>query len=340
MNADVIVIGAGIVSAACAHELVQAGLNVLVLDARFGSATNADCALSPCGTLWLASCDAEMATAEQRSVRLQDHGVGCELLNAAALAAAKPALRTGLAGALKFGSDSVVYAPCAARWLLTQSLHSVTFEAGEVTRTRGVRVQLSDGSCRSAGAVVLATGIKAKRLCPELPLRPKKGHLAIICRYPGTVHHQLVELGHINSAHHGEGTSVAFNVQPRSTGQLLIGSTRQFDTTDPAIEAPLLPPLLRCALNYLPGMADLNIIRTWTYFRAAKPDSLPIIGCIPKRDGLWLAVGHEGLGVTPAPATAHLLAAQFTGATLPFNADFFSPRRFQEVPKCHGHLAA
>ncbi|MGH6640710.1 MAG: FAD-dependent oxidoreductase, partial [Polaromonas sp.] len=41
MNADVIVIGAGIVGAACAHELARAGLAVLVLDARLGGATNA-----------------------------------------------------------------------------------------------------------------------------------------------------------------------------------------------------------------------------------------------------------------------------------------------------------
>ena len=38
---DVIVIGAGIVGAACAHALANAGQSVLVLDARLGGATNA-----------------------------------------------------------------------------------------------------------------------------------------------------------------------------------------------------------------------------------------------------------------------------------------------------------
>ena len=41
MSADVIIIGAGIIGAACAHELAQQGLKVLVLDARLGGATNA-----------------------------------------------------------------------------------------------------------------------------------------------------------------------------------------------------------------------------------------------------------------------------------------------------------
>ena len=38
---DVIVIGAGMVGAACAHALANAGQRVLVLDARLGGATNA-----------------------------------------------------------------------------------------------------------------------------------------------------------------------------------------------------------------------------------------------------------------------------------------------------------
>ncbi|MGH6638601.1 MAG: NAD(P)/FAD-dependent oxidoreductase, partial [Polaromonas sp.] len=345
--------------------LARAGLAVLVLDARLGGATNAgmghlvvmddnpaeltlsheslklwhdwaprmnaDCAFTRCGTLWLAADDAEMAAAEEKQLRLQAHGVGCELLNAAALATAEPALRPGLAGALKVGGDSVVYAPSAARWLLTQAPRPIAFEQAEVTAIDGSRVRLADGSWRSAGAVLLAAGIQTTRFCPELPIRPKKGHLAITDRYPGTVHHQLVELGYISSAHHSDGASVAFNVQPRPTGQLLIGSSRQFDTTDPAVEAPMLARMLRRALDYLPALADLNIIRTWTGFRAATPDSLPIIGRHPQRDGLWLAVGHEGLGVTTAPATARLLAAQLTGAALPFGAEPYGAQRFLEA---------
>ena len=166
------------------------------------------------------------------------------------------------------------------------------------------------------------------QLCPGLPLRPKKGHLVITDRYPGTVHHQLVELGYITSAHHSDGTSVAFNVQPRPTGQLLIGSSREFDTTDPAVNHAVLARMLQRALSYLPGLADLNAIRTWTGFRAATPDSLPIIGPHPTHPHLWLAVGHEGLGVTTAPSTAQLLAAQITGSTPPIDPMPYAAQRF------------
>ncbi|KRB28594.1 MULTISPECIES: FAD-binding oxidoreductase [unclassified Acidovorax] len=361
---DVLVIGAGIVGAACAHALAQVGLSVRIIDARLGGATaagmghlvvmddnpaelalskssldlwhtwapqiDAGCAFTACGTLWLAANEEELQAAHAKRATLQAQDVACEMLDAGALARAEPALRTGLAGALKVKGDSVVYAPRAAQWLVAQAAAhgTVVVEQAEATQIDGQTVTLRDGSQRSAGAIVLASGIHAPQLCPGLPLRPKKGHLVITDRYPGTVRHQLVELGYITSAHHSDGTSVAFNVQPRPTGQLLIGSSREFDTTDPTVNNTVMARMLQRALDYLPGLADLNAIRTWTGFRAATPDSLPLIGGHPEHPHLWLAVGHEGLGVTTAPATAQLLAAQISGGTPAINPAPYAPARF------------
>ena len=365
MNADTIVIGAGIVGAACAHALALAGQRVLVLDAQLGGATGAgmghlvvmddnpaelalsqysvglwralapqlpgDCAYSGCGTLWIAANAEEMAAAEDKRQRMQQHGIASHLLNAAALAQAEPALRPGLAGALLVPGDGIVYAPNAARWLLAQGGAQIRVEHAEVTAIDGQRVRLADGSYRQAPQILLANGIQATTLCPDLPIRPKKGHLLITDRYPGTVQHQLVELGYITSSHHSEGPSVAFNLQPRPTGQLLLGSSRQFDTTDMAVESAMLAAMLQRAIGYMPGLASLNAIRSWTGLRAATPDSLPILGPHPGRDGLWLAVGHEGLGVTTALGTAQLLAASMTGATPAIDASAYGLQRFQEL---------
>lgn len=362
---DVLIIGAGIVGAACARELARAGLSVRVIDACLGGATNAGmghlvvmddnaaelslsnlslrlwrewgplmnaaeprCAYAVPGTLWVAADAQEMEEAVRKSERLRAAGVDCELLDARALAVAEPALRHGLAGALRVRGDGVVYAPVAAEWLLGSAADRVVVERACVRSIDARGVQLVDGGRRDAGAVLLAAGIQAAQLCPELPIRPKKGHLAITDRYPGMVHHQLVELGYVKSAHDSSGTSVAFNVQPRPTGQLLIGSSRQFDTIDAAVEPAILARMLERVLDYLPGLADCNAIRTWTGFRAATPDGLPIIGPHPWRENLWLAVGHEGLGVTTAPATAQLLAAQLTGGKPPLEARPYAAARF------------
>ena len=362
---DVIVIGAGMVGAACAHALANAGQRVLVLDARLGGATNAgmghlvvmddnpaelalshasltqwhawtprmaaqapSTAFTPCGTLWVAADAEEMHEAEHKRARLQAHGVACELLGASQLAALEPVLRPGLHGALRVPGDSMVYAPNAAEWLLGHAAIPIQVETLQVERIEGRRVVCTDGSVREGGALLLAAGIHATQFCPELPIRPKKGHLAITDRGGAVVRHQLVELGYVKNAHQTEGTSVAFNLQPRPTGQWLLGSSRQFDTLDPAVDNAVLAKMLRRAIEYVPSLAERNAIRTWTGFRAATPDGLPIIGRHPEHEHLWLAVGHEGLGVTTAPATASLIASSMLGTAAPLDPAPYAPTRF------------
>lgn len=360
-EADVIVVGAGIIGAACAHEFARRGLRVRVLDNASGGATGAGmghlvamddnaaelalshysiglwnqlrdrlpsaCAYRNCGTLWLAADAAEMDLARTKQATLAAHGVAGELLSSAELADSEPMLRQGLGGALKIPGDGILYAPATARWLLHND-RRITRQQADVTAVAPQRVTLSDGRVLHAEYVVVANGFAARQLLPDLPLRPKKGHLLITDRYPRQVSHQLVELGYAASAHASNGTSVAFNVQPRPTGQLLIGSSRQFDTLDPAVEPTVLAPMLQRAVAYLPGLGELNGIRAWTGFRAATPDGLPVLGQHPRQTGLWLAVGHEGLGVTTAPGSARLLAAQMLGERPEIDARPYLPERF------------
>lgn len=148
-----------------------------------------------------------------------------------------------------------------------------------------------------------------------MEVRKRKGHLVITDRYPGFVRHQLVELGYLKSAHAVTADSVAFNVQPRPNGQLLIGSSRQFGAEGSAVEPAMLGRMLARAVAYLPGLGRLTALRAWTGFRAATPDKLPLIGPCPGVDGLYLATGHEGLGITTSLGTARLLADQILQRT-------------------------
>jgi len=358
--ADVLVIGAGIVGAFCARALADRGLRVLVLDAGLHGATAAGmghllvldddpaefaisqhslrrwralgpdlpegCAYRANGTLWLAANDAELAAAERKCTALQAAGEWAEMLDGNTLRRHEPALREGLRGALRLPGDGIVYAPLVAAWLLEHP--AIERRCAQVTTIEEPRVRLADGQWLEAGQVLLANGIQAPELCEELPIAPKKGHLLITDRYPGRVNHTITELAYLSSVHNTSGPSVALNIQPRPTGQLFIGTSRQFDTLDPAIEPHLLGRMLRRAVDCMPSLAALNAIRTWTGFRAATPDGQPIIGEHPGRPGLWLAVGHEGLGVTAAPATADLIVAGLFGETPPLPAAPYAPRRY------------
>jgi glycine/D-amino acid oxidase-like deaminating enzyme len=368
MTVDAIVIGAGIVGAACAAELAQQGMTVEVLDAAGigGGATAAGMghivvmndspaelalsrysrelwlelapslrpadAFSRCGTLWVAADAEELEAAGALQRAFAGAGIESERLDAAALHECEPSLAVPMAGGLLVPDDSIVYAPRAAQWLLEHSrgAQNIRVRLGcEVRALRQGEVQLANGQVVSAALIVVANGLAARRLVPSLPIVPKKGHLMITDRYPSYLHHQVLELGYIKSAHQTVGASVAFNAQPRPTGQVLLGSSRQFDTLDPVAEWPVLTRMLERAARYLPSLPSLNAVRAWTGFRAATPDGLPIVG--PAGDalpGVWIAAGHEGLGVTTSLATAKLLAAQIAGTRAAIDAAPYRVDRF------------
>ena len=343
---DVAIAGGGIVGAACAADCAAAGLSVFVAEPHVvgGGATAAGMGhivvmddspaqialthysrtlwaeLAPqlpneveyvaAGTLWVAADDEEMAEVHRKQAVYHGIDVRAEVLDACQLAEAEPNLRPGLAGALLVPDDAVTYPPPAAKFLLdrARAARAEVRVGVAATRLSGGEMKLSDGSIISAGIVVNATGAWAPELTPGIEVRKRKGHLVITDRYPGWVHHQLVELGYLKSAHSISTDSVAFNVQPRKTGQLLIGSSRQYGVEYSAVDTHMIHRMLQRAQEYMPGLTDLSAIRTWTGFRAATPDKLPLIGPVGDDPRLYLATGHEGLGITTSLGTGKLVA--------------------------------
>ena len=362
--ADAIVVGAGIVGAACADALAADGRRVLVLDAGFAGggttaagmghlvamddsepqlaltswsnrlwreradALPAACEMDPCGTLWVAEDAAQMDAVAGKRERYAAHGIAAEALDAARLARLEPNLRPGLAGALRVPDDAVLYPPAAARALLASAAArgAVLREDAAVRAIGPGEVETADGTLR-APAVVNAAGARAADLTPGLPIVPRKGHLVITDRYPGFCRHQIVELGYLTSAHTMTAESVAFNVQPRATGQLLVGSSRELVGWNAAINLRIVSRMLARAFAFLPGLRACSAIRTWTGFRPATPDKLPLIGRWGADDGLWIAAGHEGLGITTSLGTGRMIADLVAGRRPEIDPAPFDPNR-------------
>ena len=193
---------------------------------------------------------------------------------------------------------------------------------------------MNDGLEISAKVVVNALGACATEFTLGVEIKKRKGHLAITDRYAGFLRHQLVELGYLKSAHSVSSDSVAFNVQPRRTGQILIGSSRQYGADHEEVDNEILARMLQRAQEYMPGLAQMSAVRVWTGFRAATPDKLPFIGPWPGDESLFLATGHEGLGITTSLATARILVDQITGATPEIPVQPYLPSR---AAKEHAH---
>ena len=362
---DVLIVGAGIVGAACALELASAGLSVGVIECdTVGSGATAagmghlvvmddseaqlqltrysqtlwEELVRPdprpheytrCGTIWVAEDASEMQAVHKKYELYRTHGIPCEVLDERQLAELEPNVRPGLAGGLLVPEDSAVYPPRSAALLLQRALDlGAELIHARVLKLLPQGVYLNTSISVFAERLVIANGARVIELLPEVPVEPKKGHLVITDRYPGYVRHQLVELGYIKNAHATHGDSVSFNVQPRPTGQLLIGSSRQPGVATREVEHAMVGRMLEQALRYLPGLGELHCVRTWVGFRAASPDGLPLIGPHPSRPGVWLATGHEGLGVTTSQATARLLAAQLLQREPEIPVEPYLPSRF------------
>src|SRR5882757_7667795 len=146
---DIVIVGAGIVGAACAMECARGGLRTLVVDrGPIGGGTTAagmghlvvmddseaqfaltsysrrlwhelrpelprEVEFDACGTLWVAADEEEMTEALRKKDFYEQRGVRVEVLDEKAMAVAEPNLRSGLAGGLRVPEDAVVYPPCA-----------------------------------------------------------------------------------------------------------------------------------------------------------------------------------------------------------------------------------
>jgi D-hydroxyproline dehydrogenase subunit beta len=370
---DVAIIGAGIVGAASALECVNAGLKTAIIEAGIigGGATAAgmghlvvmddseaqfaltdyscrlwreikedlprDIEYESCGTIWVAADDQEMAEVRRKEHYYNERGVSVEVLDARALAEAEPNLRPDLVGGLRVPGDSVIYPPCAAKFFVKRAREggAELFVGRKVEQVNNGSLRLADGSIISAGVIVNAAGSWSPMLTNGISVKKRKGHLLITDRYPNFVRHQLVELGYLKSAHSVTDDSVAFNIQPRKTGQMLIGSSRQYGAESSQIDQPIMTRMLRRAIEYMPALSGLSSIRTWTGFRAATPDKLPLIG--PADDGgrLYLATGHEGLGITTSLGTAKLLVDQIVARKSMIPIGAYLPNRVSREP-VHG----
>jgi D-hydroxyproline dehydrogenase subunit beta len=365
---DVVIIGAGIVGAACAAECAREGLSVAIVEAGIvgGGATAAgmghlvvmddseaqfvltrysqqlwdeisselprEVEHDACGTIWIAADDEEMAEAQRKARFYSERGVAVEILDAGALREAEPSLREGLVGGLRVPGDSVIYPPCAAQFFVDQARArgAELFLGDAVDTIDADGVRLRNGTSISAGVIVNSAGSWSPLLTPGLEVRKRKGHLVITDRYPKFLRHQLVELGYLKSAHSLTAESVAFNIQPRKTGQLLIGSSRQFEVDDAHVDPSILRRMLERAVEYLPSLRKLSSLRTWTGFRAATPDKLPLIGPYGEHPRLYLATGHEGLGITTSLGTAKLLVSQIMNRETAIPVAPYLPARVQE----------
>jgi sarcosine oxidase, subunit beta len=82
------------------------------------------------------------------------------------------------------------------------------------------------------------------------------------------------------------------------------------------------------AINLIPALRGLSIIRTWTGIDGMTPDSMPVIGSSGKLPGLVHGFGFSGSGFQLGPASGAVLCELALDGHSSTNIDGFKPGRF------------
>lgn len=311
--------------------------------------------LRPTALLLVAGDEAGLAEADRLAEALAGFGHAVEPLDPAMLAKLEPCLAPDLAGGFRQDEGWEVD-PTAA----TLAFAAAARRAGAVFRTHdqahrllveGDRVTgvVVDGGPLAAGGVVLATGPWTRPLAAragiDLPVGGARGWLLQTAPLPWTVGHTLMDAGWAaprDSTFPGRAPTVeelagatgdtepwsAFALQQGAGGHAVVGGSLAASLREDAEHPETARGLARRALRFVPGLAGVPVVATWSGVRPVTPDGRPLVGPVPGLAGLWVAAGHGPIGVLAAPATARMLADHLVGGRPDPAAARFDPARF------------
>jgi D-amino-acid dehydrogenase len=263
----------------------------------------------------------EQAARDARTTR-DTHGVPFQVLDAAALARAEPALLAPLAGALHWTSPWSVSDPgtlVAHYARLFQQRGGSLVQADALTLQAhggGWRVRSGHGWHDGAQAVVALgpwSGELARRLGWPVPLFAKRGyHMHHAAPLPLNLPLLDAERGYV--------------LAPMRRGLRLTTGAElaRMDAAPTPVQLGRAQTCARELLDLGPAVDDTP----WVGHRPCMADMLPAVGPVPGRPGLWFNFGHGHQGFTLGPVSGRLLAEQLTGDVPVVNPSPYLPARF------------
>jgi D-amino-acid dehydrogenase len=117
-------------------------------------------------------------------------------------------------------------------------------------------------------------------------------------------------------------------VTPWESGYRL-GSTMEFAGYDTTIHRARLDLLRNGARNYLREPYCEPVLEEWYGWRPMTWDSVPIIDRAPRWDNVYIAAGHNMLGLSMATGTGKLIRELVLGETPHLDPSHYRATRFQ-----------
>lgn len=150
---------------------------------------------------------------------------------------------------------------------------------------------------------VIANGIDAPALWPDLPIRPVKGEVLRLRWRPGCM---PVPQRAIRARIHGR----QIYMVPRQDG-VVVGATQYEHGRDTAPAVWGVRELLDDACAVMPALGEYEFAECSAGLRPMTPDNVPIVGRLDDRT--LVAAGHGRSGFLLAPWTAEAIAGELNG---------------------------
>jgi glycine/D-amino acid oxidase-like deaminating enzyme len=211
---------------------------------------------------------------------------------------------------------------------IVQTLHRLFLEAGGrvvpesvmkiLPREGGGYDVMTNIGFHHTRQIVVAAGAYSPRLLAPLgirvPLETERGY------------HVMLPTPNVSLTTTISNKSRSFGVTPMEHGLRVAGTVEIA-----GLEAPPDERRAHALLaNVRTMFPDVNTEghRFWMGFRPSTPDSLPILGTVESRPGLFLAFGHGHFGMTGGPPSARLISRLINSQATGIDAAAYAPQRF------------
>lgn len=165
----------------------------------------------------------------------------------------------------------------------------------------------------------------------DIPIKPRRGQLLVTEPMPPVLNRGVLSAKYIAAKFdpalaetEGEGISI----DQTSSGNFLLGSTREFVGFDTRTTHQAMTNIATQAIHIIPQLKDTHIIRAFAGLRPYTPDGMPILGNVDGVEGFIVAAGHEGDGVALSPITGEVIAELIDTNTTPISLNEFRLERF------------
>ncbi len=293
------------------------------------------------GSILVAEDQGGLDNARRIVKSLRSEGISCRLATRDDLLELEPNLASDIIGGAIFPEDAQVQ-PMLTTLALAQAAKNHGAIIQTFTEVKGIELSPERSVIAvntTAGriptqAVVNAAGVWSnavgKMVGLDIPVLPRKGHIVVTEPAANVVNCKMMEAGYTQTVEDDEkGLAIATVVEHTRSGNILLGSSREFAGFDRSVDPHVISAIVARAIRFFPKLKNVHAIRTYAGLRPYTPDCLPIIGEVDAVKGFYVATGHEGAGICLGPITGKLITQMITGQKTDLPMEQLSLSRFR-----------